>query len=623
MQPLTNCLRGLLILGLMLLGGGTFAQDGYHVSEGYTPDSQTADAGPVRMARFGLIEGGVSWRPDEKSEWSAATPNMPLRQGAQVSVDRGGRGEVQFDDGSVLRLGSSALATLTTMYSDSKGEFTEIQLNDGLFSMTMRNGYSLYQFDTPYASVRAYGPARVRIGVGQGLEVASHEGQVQIQNSQGTLTLNPNEYLYMQSADSPLEARPVPREDGWDRFGDERDAYWEHRSDYLPPNIALVSGDLDDYGHWASDPTYGYVWYPQVSDPGWRPYWHGHWVWVSPYGWTWCGDETWGWAPYHYGTWIHRPGGWGWVPGPARQCWSPAVVSFTGSGETIAWCPLAPSEVRYPATALAIRFGGGSWSVWFSIGGCAAYYPAGPGYCAPHPWTNVYVNRVTVYNVTQVNYFNGHGVVAHGFVPHYASFATYTDRQGFVGGGSYRPLPAGRAAMFRTGHPFVGGPGLKPAPSSFTASRSFSSVHPNQAIFNRPVFRSAVPRVIGQRSSGHPVSLRPGTSKPASARQWLRSNHVNPGGPMKPYRGPSNPGRPSPEPRPTPERERPAAPKPEERSGFGQAAPERRETGPSNHRQVGGGEPAKHEGPRERPPKPPSHDDGRQKDKDRKKGGGH
>src|SRR2546421_12702413 len=37
-----------------------------------------ADSGPVRMARFSVVEGGVSWRPDARTKWAEASINLPV-----------------------------------------------------------------------------------------------------------------------------------------------------------------------------------------------------------------------------------------------------------------------------------------------------------------------------------------------------------------------------------------------------------------------------------------------------------------------------------------------------------------------------------------------------------------
>ena len=121
------------------------------------------------MARFAYQSGDVTWRDGGDGSWSAAATNFPLRQGAQVWVAGNSRAEIQFDDGSRLRLDANTLVTLQTLYSDAQGEFTEITLNQGQASLRLNNPYSQYQVNTKAASLKAVGrrvcgsaPARAR-----------------------------------------------------------------------------------------------------------------------------------------------------------------------------------------------------------------------------------------------------------------------------------------------------------------------------------------------------------------------------------------------------------------------------------------------------------------------------
>jgi hypothetical protein len=97
---------------------------------------------------------------------------------------------------------------------------------------------------------------------------------------------------------------------------------------------------LQTGGHWFSDPTYGYVWQPDVaSSREWRPYSDGRWAYTDR-GWTWVSNEDFGWATYHYGRWAHRSdSGWIWIPGDE---WAPAWVSWRESDEYCGWAPLPP-----------------------------------------------------------------------------------------------------------------------------------------------------------------------------------------------------------------------------------------------------------------------------------------
>ena len=529
---------------------------------------QNADQGVVRLARFASVRGNVTWRADEGLEWSQATTNLPLRQGAQIWVTDGGRAEVQFDDGSLLRLGSGALVTLKTLYSDQDGEFTQITVTEGLATLRARHERGVYRMDTPLVSVTARGPARVRLGVSDGVEVAVREGQASIEGGLGKATMQNGDYLDLRDANTPYDARRVPGEDNWDRWNDERDAALDGAvsrpsHQYLPSNIAIVATDLDDNGTWRDDPEYGHVWCPRVESADWRPYYQGHWTWVNPFGWTWVSDESWGWAPYHYGTWVSRSYGWAWRPGPVNQYWSPAVVHFTEYGDRVAWCALAPSEVRYPSL-LSVGFRSGNWNLFFSIGQAAVYYPSARNYCEARPFRTNYVNHVTyvnnvtnVYNNTTINRFNNNGYFAanhnqyvnnSGFVPYNArtaAGATYATKGNFGARTAYQTLPrSGGVTAFTEGR-FVGAPpagarpiagplAVQPTREALTPLHSFASnARPPAAQMNRAVYNAPLPANIGRRAlpitpGGEAMSTRGGGAAGSSIGNPNRT--YNPGG---------------------------------------------------------------------------------------------
>jgi hypothetical protein len=116
---------------------------------------------------------------------------------------------------------------------------------------------------------------------------------------------------------------------------------------FSKPAIADVSfgffySNLSPYGTWSVSADYGRVWRPYDYEPGWNPYYDGHWVYTD-YGWTWVSDYAWGSVPYHYGTWTLDPYmGWVWVPG---YVWAPSWVVFSSGPDYIGWAPVPPRFV--------------------------------------------------------------------------------------------------------------------------------------------------------------------------------------------------------------------------------------------------------------------------------------
>lgn len=459
------------------------------------------------MARISYLTGKASWRPDGTVGWSRATVNLPLRQGAQVWLAPGSRMELQFDDGTAVDLGSGAVATLQTLYSDSQGEFTEVKLSAGIASWRLRSQYSIYQVDTPFDSVKSVGPSTLRIDVKpQADSLAVRSGSATLTSDGKDTRVPAGDYVVLRGPNDPVDLRRLSNEDAWDRFSDNRDAVLADPPAHVPADIGMVAGGLDRHGHWHFEAGYGWVWAPIVG-PTWRPYYLGHWVWVDPFGWTWVSDDPWGWAPYHYGTWAHFGFGWGWCPGPAVQYWTPAAVDFVSSDGYVMWAPLAPAEVAYPAFSVGFRTG--NWWFDFSIGGCGVYEPFGPAICDPvaypahcfepgwrrHGWDPA-VWGAGRYAPDRFR-----------FVPRNATFgAVGVSAAGFAGRGTYavvgrnaRPLFAHRAQAVASRAAFSGPVGVRPTRTSFTPGRAVAA-HVRPSALSRPLYRAPLSGRVARAS---------------------------------------------------------------------------------------------------------------------------
>lgn len=159
----------------------------------------------------------------------------------------------------------------------------------------------------------------------------------------------------------------APRADEFDRWARDRDRNFDSSVSARYVSYDVVGyEDLDNYGTWRRDATYGNVWEPRRVASGWTPYRDGHWSWIDPWGWTWVDDAPWGYAVSHYGRWANLGSSWAWVPGPVRSraYYAPALAAFigalalqsSGAGSntgTVAWFPLAPREVYRPSYAVS------------------------------------------------------------------------------------------------------------------------------------------------------------------------------------------------------------------------------------------------------------------------------
>jgi len=192
-----------------------------------------------------------------------------------------------------------------------------------------------------------------------------------------------------------------------DSYSAEQQVYYDNQAaaqyddGYDPEAYTQFQSELDPYGSWIDDPTYGHVWVPAQSEVGYdfSPYsTGGNWT-LSDYGWTWLSDWSWGWAPFHYGRWMSLSGrGWCWLPG---RVWGPGWVSWRAGGGYVGWAPLPPRGVTIGPPPPR----GGVMSAWrFTT--AVNLGRRGPGYLPAHVVPSVFTRTAVINNARTVNLGN-------------------------------------------------------------------------------------------------------------------------------------------------------------------------------------------------------------------------
>ncbi len=245
------------------------AQDaGYHVGEKQTaPDSVPSESSRTyRLAKIEYLSGKVTYRPDDAAKWTHAETNYPLGVGSQLWVEEGGRAEVRFDDGSILRVGSNSVITLQTVYMDAEGEYTQITMNHGIATLEPREARSVFEVNTPFLTVKTTGPSRVRIGVSDDIEVAVSRGRANLEGPSGKTSLSSGDFVSQRASDTAYAIHGLPSPDSWERWNEARDrktvedAYprrpapsRSYSSFYFSLGFPIFGGDRHDgfrvYGH--------------------------------------------------------------------------------------------------------------------------------------------------------------------------------------------------------------------------------------------------------------------------------------------------------------------------------------------------------------------------------------
>lgn len=340
--------RWFALIAAFLIAGCTTASP----STAFAANSD--DSPPLIAGRVALAEGDSQiWRTEEDNagQWDMAAPNDVVSIGTGLYTGADGRNEVRvgphtFRLGANSRGGFSQLDYANTVFNleygvlnmrlarPEPGEQTAVTVSGVTVDVTSPGRYRIDATDN--------GPVRVTV----------FEGHGTVRSPAGAVGVSPGQAIVVNAGGAGVtyEQAMITDFDQWALRRDDR--YREVRAaQYVSPYMTGYE-ELDTYGDWSPDPTYGTVWYPRVVPVGWAPYRYGQWRWVRPWGWTWVDQAPWGYAPFHYGRWVMAGGRWCWVPGGyvRRPVWAPALVGFVGSnvgvsvgvGPVVGWYPLAP-----------------------------------------------------------------------------------------------------------------------------------------------------------------------------------------------------------------------------------------------------------------------------------------
>jgi hypothetical protein len=543
------------ILALSFLANTAFAADD--------------DDPPARAARLSYASGSVSFEPGGTDEWVDAVVNRPMTTGDKLWADQNGRAEVRIDS-YALRLGPQTGFSFLNL----DDRVVQVRLTEGSLNVRVRrlDENQTLEIDTPNLAFNVLRPGSYRIDVnenGDATLVTVREGQGEVTGGGSAYPVRAGDSVNFNGVDQlSADVEGIGDGDDFDRWSNSRDQRWEHSASarYVSDD-AVGYEDLDENGQWDSDPEYGTVWYPRSVAADWAPYRYGHWVWVSPWGWTWVDDASWGFAPFHYGRWVVARGRWCWVPSPPR----PAYV--TREYVRPVYAPALVAWVGGPHFGVGVAVGGAAAGVaWFPLGPRDVYTPSyhvSEGYVervnvsntrivnrteVTNVYNNVYVNNTTV-NQTNITYQNqraNNAVTA-------TSQASFTTAQ-----------PVGRNQVHVDAREVASAPvtpraAVAPQARSFTGAAAPAKARPPATLASRNVVAKtappAPPAPVAQQvkaveaNGGRPVAVtqvRANQPQPAAANVRVaapakaaalppKGNSVNrPGQPGRPAQNQSN-----------------------------------------------------------------------------------
>jgi len=279
------------------------------------------------------------------------TINFPLMPG-DIIHSRDGRLELQFDNGTIVRLDRKTELRLETILApslSSRKKLSNLVLNQGSLYLMFKeyDSSELFQVLTPVAAVKLEhnSVALIQAKEDGATTVLVRNKKAWLMASPKTVKSPPEEVMVgkgweaVVSTDSKVRVGETAEANEFLAWNEEINADFDafHEASVLPKPLQTLPAAVfyfaqrygSRYGEWVWHDLYGYVWRPFYNDyypwGTWQPYFYGRWMNVSG-SLFWVPSEPWGWVPYHLGLWMwDKKKGWVWIPGsffaPAWAVW--------------------------------------------------------------------------------------------------------------------------------------------------------------------------------------------------------------------------------------------------------------------------------------------------------------
>ena len=307
----------------------------------------------MHAARLSYVEGDVQIAQGNQLLANPALANTPLFEGTVVTTREDGRAELQFDDGSVVRVSPNSSLKLSVLRQQGGTTNTELELQSGLAYFELQGDTSssrvIARFGDSAVSASGFTVVRINLDNPPG-ELAVFTGNAHLERGHYlSLDLHGGESVAFNVTDPNLyNLAETIEPDSWDAWNSDRDQQLTSQqaartaaSGSEPNSRNPAWSDLDSNGNWYNVPGQGYVWSPYEASSGdWDPYGCGNWVWTPQFGYIWVSCESWGYLPYSEGYWNYYDGfGWGWTAGYGYPWWITGGWGWNIGNRPVRWEP--------------------------------------------------------------------------------------------------------------------------------------------------------------------------------------------------------------------------------------------------------------------------------------------
>jgi len=180
-----------------------------------------------RAVSLSFVEGTVIARRPGSPNWARAALNMPIEEGVSIATARHSFAEVQFEDGSTVRVGELSRVDFMQMGSaPHSGYVNHLNLAVGFATINIiSKRHDEYVLTASGASLLPHGKTEFRADLSHShLRVEVFKGRVQAADSSRSAQLGRNQVLACDySARSDFHVTDTIQMDAWDRWVKMRD----------------------------------------------------------------------------------------------------------------------------------------------------------------------------------------------------------------------------------------------------------------------------------------------------------------------------------------------------------------------------------------------------------------
>jgi hypothetical protein len=277
----------------------------------------------VRIVRLSNVEGAVQVDRNTGQGYENAFLNMPIVQGMKLATKSEGRAEVEFEDGSTVRITpKTAIEFSDLALRDSGARVSAVTVQAGLAYVNYTAKHEGDEFTVLFAKekVQPQHAAHFRVEVAADAVLAVFSGELRVEGPSGDVEVGKNKSATFDLVDTNkfsvaknIEDEPF---DAWDKQQSKYQQAYARRGSNNDYPYGYGVSDLNYYGSYSNVAGYGMMWQPYFTGVGWSPFSDGAWMFYPGAGYMWVSSYPWGWMPYRYGAWTFVPGyGWMWAPG--------------------------------------------------------------------------------------------------------------------------------------------------------------------------------------------------------------------------------------------------------------------------------------------------------------------